>query len=41
LAEKAFRRHMEEKSSDIDRLEAIGAINFLTLDDLPVVSKGV
>jgi hypothetical protein len=31
---------MEEEGSSIDRLEAIGAINFLTLDDLPVVSEG-
>lgn len=35
-----IRRHMEEEGSDIDRFEAIGAINFLTLDDLPVVSEG-
>ncbi len=32
---------MEEEGSDIDRMEAIGAINFLTIDDLPVVSEGV
>ncbi len=36
-----IRRHMEEKGGDIDRMEAIGAINFLTIDDLPVVSEGV
>lgn len=36
-----IRRHMEQKGSDIDRMEAIGAINFLTIDDLPVVSEGV
>jgi hypothetical protein len=36
-----IRRHMEEEGSDIDRMEAIGAINFMTLDDLPVFSEGV
>lgn len=36
-----IRRHMEKEGSDIDRMEAIGAINFLTIDDLPVVSEGV
>ena len=36
-----IRRHMEDKDSEIDRMEAIGAINFLTIDDLPVVSEGV
>ncbi len=35
-----IRRHMEDKDSDIDRMEAIGAINFLSLDDLPVFSEG-
>jgi hypothetical protein len=36
-----IRRHMEVTGSDIDRMEAIGAINFLSIDDLPVVSEGV
>ncbi len=36
-----IRRHMEDKGSDIDRMEALGAINFFTIDDLPVVSEGV
>ena len=36
-----IRRHMEDKSSDINRTEAIGALNFLTIDDLPVISEGV
>ncbi len=35
-----IRRHMENTGSDIDRMEALGAINFLTIDDLPVFSEG-
>ena len=35
-----IRRHMEDSNSDINHMEAIGAINFLTIDDLPVVSEG-
>lgn len=36
-----IRRHMDQQGGEIDRMEAIGAINFLSLDDLPVVSEGV
>jgi len=35
-----IRRHMEKEGSGVDTMEAMGAINFLTIDDLPVVSEG-
>jgi hypothetical protein len=35
-----FRLHIESDKSDIDKLEGIGALNFLALDDLPVEKEG-
>ena len=36
-----IRRHMEAEGTDLDIVESIGALNFLTIDDLPIVSEGV
>jgi metal transporter CNNM len=36
-----IRRHMEAEGTELDTVEAIGALNFLTIDDLPIVSEGV
>lgn len=36
-----IRRHMEEEGTELDMVESIGALNFLTIDDLPIVSEGV
>jgi len=35
-----IRKHIEAEESDIDRLEGIGAMNFLALDDLLVTEEG-
>lgn len=36
-----IRRHVDAvEAKDIDRLEGLGALNFLSLDDLPVVMEG-
>lgn len=35
-----IKRHMEDTTSEIDRIEGTGAINFLHLDDLPVRDEG-
>jgi len=36
-----IRKHVDApEASDIDRLEGLGALNFLSLDDLPVVMEG-
>ena len=35
-----LRKHIEADESDIDRLEGIGAINFLALDDIAVSQEG-
>jgi len=36
-----IRKHIDApEASDIDRLEGLGALNFLSLDDLPVVMEG-
>ncbi len=36
-----IRKHIDSpEAGDIDRLEGLGALNFLSLDDLPVVSEG-
>ena len=36
-----IRQHIDApEAADIDRLEGLGAINFLSLDDLPVVMEG-
>ncbi len=36
-----IRRHMLAAESEVDRAEAIGALNFLTIDDLPIEQEGV
>ncbi len=35
-----IRLHMESDETEVDRLEAIGALNFLTIDDLAVGTEG-
>jgi len=35
-----IRKHVESDEADIDRLEGLGALNFLSIDDLPAVSEG-
>ncbi|MCW9048146.1 MAG: DUF21 domain-containing protein [Gammaproteobacteria bacterium] len=35
-----IRKHIEAEESDIDRLEGIGAMNFLALDDINVTNEG-
>lgn len=35
-----LRKHIEASESDIDRLEGVGAMNFLALDDLLVTEEG-
>lgn len=36
-----IRKHIDaNEASDIDKLEGLGALNFLSLDDLPVVMEG-
>jgi len=35
-----IRRHMVADGVEIDRVEGLGALNFLTLDDLPVGAEG-
>jgi len=36
-----LRMHMENEKSEVGRIEAIGALNFLTIDDIPVHQEGV
>lgn len=36
-----LRLHMENDKSEVGRIEAIGALNFLTIDDIPVDQEGV
>jgi hypothetical protein len=36
-----LRRHMLDDKTEVGRVEAIGALNFLTIDDLPVEQEGV
>lgn len=36
-----IRRHMLAAESEVDRIEAIGALNFLSIDDLPIEQEGV
>ena len=36
-----LRLHMENDTSEVGRIEAIGALNFLTIDDIPVNQEGV
>ena len=35
-----LQKHMESRESDISRLEGTGALNFLSIDDLPVGDEG-
>ena len=35
-----IQRHIEADDSDVDRLEGIGALNFLALDDIAVTQEG-
>ena len=38
---EVIRRHMLSDDTEVDRIEAIGALNFLTIDDLPIAREGV
>ncbi len=35
-----IRKHIEAEETDIDRLEGVGALNFLALDDITVTQEG-
>lgn len=35
-----IRKHIEASEADIDRIEGLGALNFLAIDDLPIVQEG-
>ena len=37
---EVIRRHIEAAESDVDHVEGLGAINFLTIDDVPISEKG-
>ncbi len=37
---EVIKKHIEADESDVDRLEGIGALNFLAIDDLMVVEEG-
>lgn len=37
---EVIKKHIEAEEADVDRLEGIGALNFLALDDLPVSHEG-
>lgn len=36
-----LRRHMIDSGTEVSRVEAIGALNFLTMDDVPIEQEGV
>lgn len=36
-----LRRHMLNENTEVSRVEAIGALNFLTIDDIPIEREGV
>lgn len=36
-----LRRHMLSDNTEVSRVEAIGALNFLTIDDIPIEEEGV
>lgn len=36
-----LRRHMLDAKTEVSRVEAIGALNFLTIDDIPIEEEGV
>lgn len=35
-----IKKHVEAQGTDLDRLEGLGALNFLAIDDLPIGSEG-
>jgi hypothetical protein len=37
---EAIKRHIASPDSDVDRVEGIGVLNFLALDDVPVAEEG-
>ncbi len=37
---EVIKKHIEADGSDVDRLEGIGALNFLAIDDLMVIEEG-
>jgi metal transporter CNNM len=37
---EVIQKHIEADEADVDRLEGLGALNFLALDDLPVFHQG-
>ncbi len=37
---EVLRRHVASLDSDVDKVEGLGALNFLSLDDLPVSEEG-
>ena len=37
---EVIKKHVEADETDIDRLEGVGALNFLTIDDLYVTAEG-
>ncbi len=37
---EVIQKHIEADEADVDRLEGLGALNFLSLDDLPVDHEG-
>ena len=37
---EVIRKHIEADETDVDRLEGMGALNFLTIDDLHVTEEG-
>ncbi len=38
--QEVIRRHVASAESDVDKVEGLGALNFLSLDDLPVSDEG-
>lgn len=35
-----IKKHIEAPDADVDRLEGLGALNFLAIDDLPIIAEG-
>lgn len=35
-----IRKHIEANEAEIDRIEGLGALNFLEIDDIPIVQEG-
>lgn len=35
-----IRKHIEASEADIERIEGLGALNFLAIDDIPIVQEG-